>query len=106
VKKRKRARTERREADRRAKKQLSDRLRLAALEPGGAPDRPVEVASASQIDVVARSMACPACSERLFPGHQRSTVAGGRVRREVDMECRRCGHRRSAYFVVVEPLPC
>ena len=45
----KRSRTERREREREAKKLAEARVKLAALEPGGAPDRPVEVTSASGV---------------------------------------------------------
>src|SRR5689334_697049 len=57
----KRARTERREAARDAVKMAVARMKLAALEPGGAEDRPIEVTSASIIEPHASSMICPAC---------------------------------------------
>jgi hypothetical protein len=100
-----RARTQRRAADRRSEKLLHDRLRLAALEPGGSVERPIRVTSASQIDPTVRSLVCPACGQRLYAAHERASVVGGLVRRAVDLECRHCTHRRTAHFVIEESLP-
>ena len=95
----KRARTERREAARAAVKTAEARLKLAALEAGGSPARPIEVASASVVEPHASSMACAACGN---PGvrideHVASVVDGARLR-VVHVRCSRCGVKREVYF--------
>jgi hypothetical protein len=55
------ARAARREAERAAVKLARERERLAALEPGGAPERPIDLTSASEVEITARSMPCPRC---------------------------------------------
>ncbi len=111
----KRARTERREAARDAAKVARSRLKLAALEPGGAPDRPIEVTSASIIEPHASSMACAACGARglRVEEHIAVTLGGGggegsepaRRLRVVHLTCPRCGTRREVFFRVGTVLP-
>ena len=108
----KRARAERREAGRDAAKIARVRMKLAALEPGGAPDRPIEVTSASVIEPRASSMTCAACGS---PGvrvdeHVALTVGGwgdepARYLRVVHARCPRCGTRRDVYFRIGTTLP-
>ncbi len=99
----KRPRTEKREAARAAEKLASQREKLAALEPGGAPDRPIDVATASVIEPHARSLACLRCGD---PGtrveeHEAREIAGRRLR-IVRIGCSQCGARRVLYFRIVE----
>jgi hypothetical protein len=101
--KKKRARTERREADRRAEKLIRDHERLEAVSPGASPERPIEVESASQIDGAARSLQCPRCLLGLFIVHEVASVTGGRVCRAVELECRQCGRHRTAHFAIGAP---
>lgn len=74
------------------------REQLAELLPGGSPERPIEVPSASVIEVRARAMACPQCGgEQVVAEHAATTHDGEPVRR-VDVRCRQCGTRRSVWF--------
>ena len=108
----KRPRTERREAARDAEKLARVRVKLAALEPGGGPDRPIEVTSASIIESHASSMVCAACGN---PGvrvedHVAKTLEGApgepaRRLRVVHIMCQRCGTRREVYFRIGTVLP-
>jgi hypothetical protein len=108
----KRARTERREAERDAAKLARSRMKLAALEAGGGPDRPIEVSSASIIEPHASSMACPACGS---PGvrveeHVAVTLDAGegepaRRLRVTRVICPRCGVRREVFFRIGTVLP-
>lgn len=108
----KRPRTERREAARDATKVRSARMKLAALEAGGAPDRPIEVTSASIVEPHASSMPCAACGD---PGvrvqeHIALTLEAtprepARRLRVVHVECPRCGTRRQVYFRIGTVLP-
>ena len=95
----KRPRTERREQERAAEKLAEARTKLARLEPGGAPDRPIEVTSASVIEVHATSLPCLVCGERSgrIDAHDAITHEG-RGLRHVRLRCSRCGARRDLYF--------
>jgi hypothetical protein len=107
----KRPRTERREAQRAAVKLARVRLALAALEPGGSPDRPIEVESASTIETRAASLPCPACeaSSTRVEEHEAITVRADSERpsylRVVHLLCPRCGVRREIYFRIGTALP-
>lgn len=95
----KRKRTERREQERAAEKLAEARTKLARLEPGGAPDRPIEVTSASVIEVHATSLPCLACEAQgaRVDAHDAITH-DGRSLRHVRLRCARCGTRRDLYF--------
>jgi hypothetical protein len=100
-----RPRTERRERERALDKLARDRDRLARLEPGGSPERPVVLVSASQVEVHARSLRCTRCEAELrIEEHVAREVAGQRLRL-VKMMCPRCGTRREAWFRLEAPLP-
>lgn len=101
-------RTERRIAERDARKRIEDRVKLAALEEGGAPERPIEVESASVIETTAASSPCVACDGRVrVEEHQARTLDGVPVRvvRVVRVRCGRCGHERTTYFRIVARMP-
>lgn len=104
-KKKERARTARRRAERAAEKLARDRRKLQALEPGGSPDNPIEVKSASLIDPKARDLRCARCDRTMDIVDERSGVREGRVARAVELRCRHCGELRTAHFAVVAPLP-
>lgn len=108
----KRSRTERREADREAAKLARARVKLASLEPGGAPDRPLEVTSASIIEPHASSMACASCGAPNVRVEEHVALTlpaeGGepaRRLRVVSVICPRCGARRQVYFRIGTVLP-
>lgn len=108
----KRARTERREAARDEAKLARARMKLAALEPGGAPDRPLEVTSASIIEPQASSMTCAACGNHgvRVEEHVAQTFGGTgtepeRRLRVVRVVCQRCGTRRDVFFRIGTVLP-
>ncbi len=99
----KRARTERRDAARDAVKLAEARLKLAALEAGGSPERPIEVTSASIIEPHAAGLACAACgASTRVEEHSAKTImdASGSPRplRIVHVRCTRCGVARDIYF--------
>lgn len=99
----KRSRTERREADRSAVKLAEARLKLAALESGGSPERPIDVSSASIVEPHAAGLECAACGgpTRVLE-HSAVTIpdASGspRALRVVHVRCTRCGVERNIYF--------
>jgi len=99
----KRPRTEKRIAARAADKLARRRESLAALEPGGAPDRPIDVTTASVIEVHARALACLRCGESgvRIEEHEAREIEGRRLR-VVRVACPQCGARRVVYFRIVE----
>ena len=101
----KRSRTERREREREAVKLAKARLKLAALEPGGAPDRPIDVESASTIEVHARSSPCASCGNHgvRVEEHTAENI-GERRLRVVAVMCPRCGVRRDVYYRIGSSL--
>jgi hypothetical protein len=94
-------RAERRELARQAVKDAKDRERLARLAPGGTPERPIEVVSASLVDVQARSMRCPLCSGTLRLD-EHAAERGLRVAR---VTCTMCLAPRAIWFRIVPALP-
>jgi len=78
------------------------RERLFALEPGGAPDRPIEVVSASVVETHALSLECPRCGgPHELAEHVARTLPSGTRVREARLRCRQCGSRRSVWFRIV-----
>src|SRR5262245_25091670 len=103
AKKQTRARTERRAVERGAGKLAEARMKLAALEAGGSPERPIEVTSASVVEAHAASLPCAACGEGTrVDEHLAVTLkddrGGSRSLRVARVRCTRCGVRRDIYF--------
>lgn len=100
-----RARTERRVRERAARELVRDRQKLAALSPGGAPERPIEVSSAAVIPLRARSTPCPLCEGALHIEHESAGSRDGRLVYGVHVGCTRCGATRVLWFTVAPSLP-
>ena len=94
---------------RRAAAQLSRRAierieRLGTQLPGGAPEDPLRVTSASVIEVRARAMRCLVCEGELeLRAHVSESDAPGDLRR-ADLSCRGCGRARRLWFRIEPPL--
>jgi hypothetical protein len=98
------ARTVRRERERATRKDVRDRTRLAAMEPGGAPDRPLEVSTASLVEPTAASLGCALCAGSLrIEEHAAETIDGVSLR-VVRARCSRCGAPRAIWFRIVRAL--
>jgi hypothetical protein len=98
AKKPKGARAERREKERVAAKVSRDLERIAAFEKGGAPDRPIKIASPSEVEVHARSVVCARCAGPTeLVDHAAETIAGARLR-VARLRCKACGAARAVYF--------
>jgi hypothetical protein len=83
----------------RSDEKLSDaRLKLALLEPGGGPDRPIVIESASLVEVRAESLPCPRCEGRLECKEHLAQEVEGVSLRVARMRCRACGAPRVVYF--------
>lgn len=102
--KKKRERTARREAERDLHQLAEARSKLASLEAGGSPERPLEVDSASQIEGRAEALPCFRCEHALKITEHRALhhPSSGSVR-ELLLSCPRCGTKRRAYFRVRAP---
>ena len=98
----KRPRVSRREAERAARKLVQDREKLAAMSPGGARERPIEVTSSAVIEVRTLGMPCPQCAGQF---QIRAHEAPGSGLRRVDVTCRQCSARRSLWFRIVSDDP-
>lgn len=95
-------RAERRAREHALVKLARERERLAMLEDGGSPSRPIDVESASQVEPHARSMPCARCGHALRTGeHAAETIDGARLR-IARMACSNCGARRAIYFRILQ----
>ena len=102
VGKKKRARTLRRERDRVLQKLGDQREKLARLEAGGSPRRPLTVSSASQVEPRAENEPCLRCGEAVRAvDHDARTIDGARLR-VVTTRCPQCGARRTLYFQLTD----
>jgi hypothetical protein len=99
------ARTLRRVAARAEQSLARDRERLFELEPGGNPKRPLQVVSASVVEIHALSVACPACGGAHEILEHAALTEGGTRLRVARLRCRQCGSQRSLFFQLVEPKP-
>jgi len=77
---------------------------LARLEPGGAPEHPIEIHSPVQVETRIQSTPCPLCEDRLtLDEHAAASVAGRRLR-IARCHCFACGTAREIYFRLRDPL--
>jgi hypothetical protein len=100
----KRPRTSKRESEREALKLADAREKLAGLEQGGAPERPIRVDSASVIEIRAESMRCPRCDGELKLDEHTAHVVDGLSVRKLAMRCKQCGAPRALWFVIASSL--
>ncbi len=100
-----RPRTERREQERAREKLARDREKLARLEAGGAPERPIVLESASQVEVHAGSLRCVRCESTLRVEEHLACTVGEHRLRLTRLRCPMCGARRDAWFCLQPKLP-
>ncbi|MCU1279966.1 MAG: hypothetical protein JWM53_3512 [bacterium] len=98
-----RPRTERRVRERAARQLVRDRQRLAALERGGAPERPIEVPSTSVIAARVRSTPCPLCSGTLRIDDESAETRDGKLLHAAHASCASCAVARTLWFTVAAP---
>jgi ribosomal protein S27AE len=67
------------------------RERLATLEPGGTPDRPIEVVTAALVEPKARAIPCPVCSASVRVDDHTERAIQGVALRLAHIYCPRCG---------------
>lgn len=95
-----RKRTETRKASREAEKIRDAREKLLRLDVGGAPDLPIELQSASQIEPHALGQTCIHCGGSYQLEAHDALVHRGRGVRRVALGCRQCGASRVTYFAL------
>lgn len=105
VQKPKRSRSERRARERELRRSVRELERLSAAAPGGAPDRPLVVSSASVVEVQARGTPCVQCGGTLDLRDHAAESHGGQLLRVARLQCRLCHARRALWFRIDAPLP-
>ncbi len=86
-------------------KLVRDQERLARLQPGGEPERPLEVDSPAQVDVIAGATPCPLCGGTLrLTEHAAETVGAVRLR-VARLVCTACRTPRAIWFRLLEAPP-
>jgi hypothetical protein len=95
----------RRAADRDAVKLARDVQRLEELAPGGAPARPIQLVSASEVETTALGRPCPICGGglRLEAHDAVEDPAAGRLR-VARLACTGCRAKWSRWFRLGPPL--
>lgn len=78
------------------------REELAALSPGGSPERPIKVSSASVVEIRTAALQCPLC-RGTYRIEEHVAPASGL--RRVDVTCRHCSTPRSLWFRLVSFEP-
>ncbi|MBI3200471.1 MAG: hypothetical protein HYZ29_02940 [Myxococcales bacterium] len=101
----KRPRTVKRERERASQKLGDAREKLARLEAGGAPERPLDVESASVVEPRVRAEPCLRCGSSVRVDDHRAETVGGRRLRVVVAKCSQCGAGRRWYFRLASDLP-
>lgn len=102
TKKRKpRLRTELRALSRERDKLFEARAKLALLEAGGTPKRPIEVRSASVIESRAESEPCLRCGAAVRCEEHTTESTPSGLLRVVRLHCPACGAERHLYFRIV-----
>ncbi len=77
---------------------VREREALAAQAPGGSRARPIDVGTASVIEVRANQTPCPQCAGEL---RVRTHEAPAPKLRRIDVQCRQCCVARSLWFRLV-----
>ena len=105
AKKKETPRAARRALERSSAKLVRDLERLWLVQPGGSASRPIELASASQVETHAQSTPCPLCEGPLrVEEHAAVTIAAARLR-VARVICQRCSSRREIFYRLGSPLP-
>ncbi|WP_394835250.1 hypothetical protein LVJ94_53005 [Pendulispora rubella] len=99
----KRSRTERRARERTTAKLVRDKWKIATFEPGGAPERPVVVVSASVVEAHARALPCALCGASVRVDEHTAEEHDGHRLRVARVTCMQCGASRPLYYQIAQP---
>lgn len=81
-----------------------ERALLAEVEPGGSPERPRDVESPAQIDVIAERIECTTCGEALRLDQHAAREVDGVTLRAAELTCIGCGLPRTIWFRLAGPV--
>lgn len=98
------ARAARRQSDRDVQKLMRDKTRLAALEKGGSPDRPISLTSASEVEIAARATPCIQCGGIVRVDEHTAETIGTERLRIAHVTCPACATQRAIYYRIAPPL--
>ena len=98
-----RARTVLREDARRQQRLREDQEKLRLLEPGGSPERPLEVSSASVVEARAETERCFRCGLPMRAEEHTTHAAASGLLRVVRLRCTRCGAPREIFLRISAP---
>ena len=98
-------RAQRRQTARDVQKFMRGRTRLAALEKGGAPDRPIQVASASEVEIAACAIPCIQCGGIVRVDEHVAEMIDAERLRIAHVSCPACGTKRAIYYRIGLSLP-
>jgi len=97
-----RPRAARREAERASRKLGDAREKLFRLEPGGSPERPIEIPTASVVESRARALGCARCGGQTTIEDHAAVVVEAGARRRVRVRCPACRASFDVWLAVVE----
>jgi hypothetical protein len=95
-----RPRRKRREQERTLLKVVKRTESLADKLPGGSPENPIEVTSASVVETRARAARCIQCDGEFDLRGDRASSTPRGVLRAIDVSCRQCHTPRTLWFRV------
>lgn len=104
-KKKERPRAERRRRMRAVDKLGDAREKLARLSAGGAPERPIEVGSASVVETTALGLGCARCEGALRLTEHGAVRTEHGVLRQVKGQCKDCRTVREVWIRIAVHLP-
>jgi hypothetical protein len=96
-----RPRTLDRAQERKREKLYQARVKLALLDAGGSPERPLDVSSASVLELRAEAEPCLRCGDVARCNEHTTHQGPNGLLRLLKLECRNCGTERSLYFRIV-----
>ncbi len=103
--KKERPRTSRRVRQQKLRRLVRERERLAELEPGGSPERPMEVPSPAVVELRAGAIPCIQCEGALGIEEHAVREVGSELLRLVRARCRTCGTPRELWFRIARSGP-
>lgn len=80
---------------------MRDLERLARLETGGSPERPIVIDSPARVEIIAQAKPCPLCAGSLHVEEHAAAVSAGVRLRIARVACTQCRTRRSFYFTLM-----
>jgi len=99
-----RLRTANRELERKLEKLYEARQKLAELDPGGSPERPLDVSSASVVQARAEAQHCLRCNLPMRCDEHTTFAGPHGLLRLAKLDCRGCGATRDLYLRIVGSL--